>query len=61
MKERGYYSAFFHGAPNGSMGFDSFARMAGFDDYIGLDQYPQKDDFDGMWGVWDEPFLSFFL
>jgi phosphoglycerol transferase MdoB-like AlkP superfamily enzyme len=60
LKRKGYYSAFFHGAPNGSMGFDSFARVAGFDDYIGLDQYPGKDDFDGMWGVWDEPFLKFF-
>ena len=60
LKDKGYYSAFFHGAPNGSMGFDSFARMAGFDDYFGLDQYPGKDDFDGMWGVWDEPFFKFF-
>ncbi len=60
LKPRGYYSAFFHGAPNGSMGFDSFARMAGFDDYFGLDQYPDTKDFDGMWGVWDEPFLTFF-
>jgi len=60
LKPLGYYSAFFHGAPNGSMGFDSFARMAGFDDYFGLDQYPDTKDFDGMWGVWDEPFLKFF-
>jgi phosphoglycerol transferase MdoB-like AlkP superfamily enzyme len=60
LKRKGYYTAFFHGAPNGSMGFDSFARVAGFDDYFGLDQYPDKSDFDGMWGVWDEPFLKFF-
>ncbi|MCX6254693.1 MAG: LTA synthase family protein [Bacteroidia bacterium] len=60
LKKKGYYSAFFHGAPNGSMGFDSFARMAGFDDYFGLDQYPEKTDFDGIWGVWDEPFFKFF-
>lgn len=60
LKSKGYYSAFFHGAPNGSMGFDSFSRMAGFDDYFGLDQYTDEKDFDGMWGVWDEPFLSFF-
>ena len=60
LKPQGYYSAFFHGAPNGSMGFDSFARMAGFDDYFGLDQYPDTKDFDGMWGVWDEPFLTFY-
>lgn len=60
LKDKGYYSAFFHGAPNGSMGFDSFARMAGFDDYFGMNEYPDKNDFDGMWGVWDEPFLKFF-
>jgi phosphoglycerol transferase MdoB-like AlkP superfamily enzyme len=60
LKRKGYYTAFFHGAPNGSMGFDSFAKMIGFDDYFGLDQYPDKDDFDGMWGVWDEPFFKFF-
>jgi phosphoglycerol transferase MdoB-like AlkP superfamily enzyme len=60
LKRKGYYTAFFHGAPNGSMGFDSFARMIGFDDYFGLDQYPDKEDFDGMWGVWDEPFFDFF-
>jgi phosphoglycerol transferase MdoB-like AlkP superfamily enzyme len=60
LKKKGYYSAFFHGAPNGSMGFDSFAKLAGFDDYFGLDQYPEKTDFDGVWGVWDEPFFQFF-
>jgi phosphoglycerol transferase MdoB-like AlkP superfamily enzyme len=60
LKKKGYFSSFFHGAPNGSMGFDSFAKMAGFDDYEGLDQYPDKNDFDGIWGVWDEPFFQFF-
>jgi phosphoglycerol transferase MdoB-like AlkP superfamily enzyme len=60
LKKKGYYSAYFHGAPNGSMGFDSFTRIAGFDDYIGLNQYPNKADFDGIWGVWDEPFFKFF-
>jgi phosphoglycerol transferase MdoB-like AlkP superfamily enzyme len=60
LKRKGYYTAFFHGAPNGSMGFDSFAKTAGFSDYFGLDQYPEKEDFDGMWGVWDEPFFDFF-
>jgi len=60
LKRKGYYSAFFHGAPNGSMGFDSFANVAGFDAYFGLNEYPTKADFDGMWGVWDEPFFRFF-
>ena len=60
LKSKGYYSAYFHGAPNGSMGFDSFAKMAGFDNYFGLNEYPEKADFDGMWGAWDEPFFKFF-
>ena len=60
LKKKSYYSAFFHGAPNGSMGFDSFSRMAGFDEYFGMNQFPDKNDFDGMWGVWDEPFFHFF-
>jgi phosphoglycerol transferase MdoB-like AlkP superfamily enzyme len=60
LKRKGYYSAYFHGAPNGSMGFDSFAKMAGFDKYYGLNEYPDKADFDGIWGVWDEPFFKFF-
>jgi phosphoglycerol transferase MdoB-like AlkP superfamily enzyme len=60
LRRKGYYTAYFHGAPNGSMGFDSFAKMAGFQDYFGLNEYPDKNDFDGMWGVWDEPFFKFF-
>lgn len=60
LKEKGYYSAFFHGAPNGSMGFNSFANMAGFDDYFGKDEYNNDDDYDNIWGIWDDKFLQFF-
>ncbi|HLF33695.1 MAG TPA: LTA synthase family protein [Cyclobacteriaceae bacterium] len=60
LATKGYYTAFFHGAPNGSMGFDSFARMAGFRDYFGMNEYPHKEDFDSYWGIWDEPFFQFF-
>ncbi|MFA6128079.1 MAG: sulfatase-like hydrolase/transferase [Bacteroidales bacterium] len=60
LKNEGYYSAYFHGAPNGSMGFDAFAKSAGFEDYFGLNEYPNKKDFDGSWGVWDEEFFQFF-
>jgi phosphoglycerol transferase MdoB-like AlkP superfamily enzyme len=60
LREKGYYSAFFHGAPNGSMGFDAFANQSGFDDYFGKDEYDNNDDFDGIWGIWDEKFLHYF-
>jgi len=60
LKEKGYYTSFFHGAPNGSMGLQAFANLAGFDDYYGMTEYGNDDDFDGIWGIWDEKFLQFF-
>lgn len=60
LKKKDYYTAFFHGAPNGSMGFDAYAKTSGFTDYFGLNEYGDKKDFDGNWGIWDEPFLQYF-
>jgi len=60
LTQQGYSSAFFHGAPNGSMGFDAFARQAGFQQYFGKDEYDNDDDFDGYWGIWDDKFFHFF-
>jgi hypothetical protein len=60
LKGFGYQSAFFHGARNGSMYIDTAAKMAGFEKFYGLNEYPNsKKDFDGTWGVFDEPFLKF--
>lgn len=61
VKKAGYATSFFHGGRNGTMGFEAFAQIAGFDKYYGFDEYPTKDqDFDGNWGIFDEPFLQFF-
>ena len=65
-RHKGYQSAFFHGAMNGSMGFEAFARAAGFGSYYGRTEYNKDpnyhgdDDFDGTWAVWDEEFLQFY-
>lgn len=59
LKEEGYHTSFFHGAPNGSMGFKAFMTVAGIDHYYGKDEYGKDSDFDGWWGIWDEPFMSF--
>ena len=48
LADKGYETAFFHGAPNGSMGFNSFANLAGFDDYFGKDEYNNDDDYDNI-------------
>lgn len=59
LKEKGYDTSFFHGAPNGSMGFLGFANILGFDHYYGKTEYNNDEDFDGSWGIWDEPFMQF--
>jgi len=59
LKEEGYKTSFFHGGKNGTMSFDILSRMAGFDRYVGLNEYPVSEDFDGNWGIFDEPFLRF--
>lgn len=59
LKERGYASHFFHGGRNGSMYFDTAARLAGFEHYYGLNEYPNKQDYDGTWGVFDESMYRF--
>jgi len=60
LSKEGYQTAFFHGAPNGSMGFDAFAKIAGFQRYVGKNEYADDNGFDGVWGIWDEPFFQFF-
>ncbi len=59
LKNKGYETGFFHGAPNGSMGFDAFAKVAGYDSYFGMTEYDNDDDFNGSWGIWDEEFFQF--
>lgn len=66
LASEGYETAFFHGAQRGSMGFMAFARSTGFQQYYGREDYDEDkrfggdDDFDGMWAIWDEPFLQYY-
>ena len=66
LADEGYQTAFFHGAQRGSMGFQAFANSTGFQDYYGREDYNADprfggdDDFDGMWAIWDEPFLQYY-
>ncbi|MGL4632320.1 MAG: LTA synthase family protein [Leadbetterella sp.] len=59
LKQEGYSTSFFHGAPKGSMGFDGLCGLASIDQYFGKDQYPNQADYDGIWGIWDHKFLDF--
>lgn len=66
LKDWGYSTAFFHGAANGSMGFQAYARTAGFSKYYGRTEYNKDSrfngdkDYDGTWAIWDEPFLQYY-
>lgn len=59
LSKKGYHTSFFHGAPNGSLGLNSFVTQAGIDHYFGKDEYGNNDDFDGVWGIWDHLFLPY--
>lgn len=60
LKSEGYDTSFFHGAPNGSMGFLGFGNILGFDHYYGKTEFNDDSEFDGVWGIWDEPFFQYF-
>ena len=59
LGDEGYETAFFHGAPNGSMGFSAYTNLAGIKNYFGKTEYNNDADFDGIWGIWDEPFMQY--
>ncbi|HEY9049698.1 MAG TPA: sulfatase-like hydrolase/transferase [Ohtaekwangia sp.] len=60
LKTKGYTTSFFHGAPNGSMGFQAFMNLAGVDQYYGMTEYNNDDDSDGIWGIWDDKFFNYY-
>ncbi len=66
LSQWGYQTAFFHGANRGSMGFLAFSKKIGFQHYYGRQDYDDDKrfggdkDFDGNWGIWDEPFLQYY-
>lgn len=58
LKQYDYDSYFFHGGKNGTMGFDNFSLKLGFS-YFGENEYPDKKDYDGSWGIFDGPYLKY--
>lgn len=56
LVKHGYSTAFFHGATNGSMRFNSFASQLGYQEYLGRFEYNNDKHFDKTWGILDEYF-----
>jgi phosphoglycerol transferase MdoB-like AlkP superfamily enzyme len=59
LKKSGYHSAFFHGANPGSMDFEDFAHLCGFDRYFDRSDFNNDQFYDGHWGIWDRPFFQY--
>ncbi|MBL7137373.1 MAG: sulfatase-like hydrolase/transferase [Bacteroidales bacterium] len=59
LKPKGYSTAFFHGGTNGTMGYDMYTRVVGFDHYFGRTEYNDERDYDGKWGIRDEEFFQY--
>lgn len=66
LGQDGYYSTYFHGGHNETLGFKAFTHATGYKAYSGLNEYEQSPkyhgyaDFDGKWAIWDEEFFQFF-
>ncbi|HEX8350798.1 MAG TPA: LTA synthase family protein [Hymenobacter sp.] len=63
LGRQGYTTSVYHGAQNGTMGFNTFAGISGVQRYYGLQEYPggaSSPDYDGHWGIFDEPYLQYF-
>ncbi|MCH3923732.1 MAG: sulfatase-like hydrolase/transferase [Bacteroidales bacterium] len=59
LSEQGYKTAFFHGGYNGTMNFNVFAQHVGYQKYYGKNEYNNDKDYDGNWGIFDEPYLQY--
>lgn len=59
LAEKGYTTSFFHGANPGSMEFERFAKLSGFQHYYDRRHFDNDAEYDGQWGIWDEPFFQY--
>jgi arylsulfatase A-like enzyme len=59
LAQRGYHTSFLCGGPNGTLGFDAFSRISGFQHYYGQSDYsgPGKA-VTSDWGLHDRPALE---
>jgi phosphoglycerol transferase MdoB-like AlkP superfamily enzyme len=59
LKQKDYTTAFFHLSNPGSMDFDKFTKLIGFQRFYDKRMYPNPQQYDGQWGIWDEPMFQF--
>ena len=58
LSKEGYTNSFFYGAEDDHYGFRKNMTILGIDNYFSKEDYG-KNDYDGHWGVYDEPFFQY--
>lgn len=59
LAARGYHTSFLCGGPNGTLGFDAYSKMSGFQHYYGQSDYIGPDNtVASSWGLHDRPALK---
>lgn len=61
LKKKKYTTAFFHGSNPGSMDFERFASISGFDHFYDKRAFGNESLYDGNWGIWDIPFFEWMV
>ena len=59
LKQKGYYTAFFHASKPGSMMFDKYSGLAGYEHFEDKTSYPNPADDDQNWGIFDRPYFQY--
>lgn len=54
LRDRGYSSTFYYGCNQGSYNIEQIAMTMGIENTVNRDTYDNDDDFDGMWGIFDD-------
>jgi phosphoglycerol transferase MdoB-like AlkP superfamily enzyme len=59
LKQKNYTTAFIHLSNPGSMDFDKYTKSIGFERFYDKRMYPNQNEYDGQWGIWDDPMFQF--
>jgi phosphoglycerol transferase MdoB-like AlkP superfamily enzyme len=59
LKQKDYTTAFIHLSNPGSMDFDKYTKSIGFERFYDKRMYPNQKEYDGQWGIWDDPMFQF--
>lgn len=55
LATKGWQTAFFYGCNHGSFNIDQMAAAAGYSTVRSREDYGNDADYDGVWGIFDEP------